>query len=269
MRPCLSLRSLAVPATLALIAATLTVSLASPLSASPSGSHPIRPGTTVTISGITCTAGAILHQGRTVYVAIPASCAALPTSLGKVQNGCRQSALAPTGTPAKIGGAKHRGVLKYASFTRMQGSGHQTADGCHFNDLALIKLDPRDRARVSGALAGTHAPTAVRPQPPASGGHLELGNDSATAGASHQGGWVLDVTTNATLRAADVGSPAVRAGKVFGMLTVLPVSMVPMLPVNAVGGSPARVYSLHKALHFLHRVKGFRHVDLLRAGDRP
>jgi hypothetical protein len=266
-------RVLIVAAAMSLIGAVAASSVpAGAATAARAPAHPIRPGTAVTMSGITCTAGAVLRQKATVYVAIPASCAGVAP--GTYQDGCSEPE-APTGTPARVVGARHRAILVYDSFTRMEKLGtaqvHTTAGHrlCHYNDLALVQLNKHDRARVAGAIDGMRAPTSVRQHGPASGRRMTIGRGAATAGASHQGGWVYDVTPSASLVATDVGSAGVVGGKELGMLTVLPAGTLSTLPFGTPVTSPAQVYNLHKALLFLRKAPGFHHVTLLAAGERP
>jgi hypothetical protein len=219
----------------------------------------------VTIADQTCTAGPLLHQRKALYIAVPASCGG--TSPGNVQNGC-SGANAPLNIPVKIQGARHRGLLVYDSFARMQSLGTSSSRACQDNDLALVRINRRDLGRVTAAINGGRAPNGVRAHAPASGRSMTLGSHAATTGASHQGGWEYDVSTTASLSAADVGSAGVVGGRVLGMLTVLPNDMLSQLPIGAGLAPPAEVYSLAKALKFLRKAPGFRHVSLLKAGQR-
>jgi hypothetical protein len=229
-----------------------------------SAGHPIRPGVSVRIADQTCTAGPLLHQRKTVYIAVPASCGG--TGPGVTQNGCVE-ANAPLNIPVKVQGARHRALLVYDSFARMQSIGTSSSRVCQDNDLALVRINPRDLGRVTAGINGGRAPSGVRAHPPASGRSMTLGSHPATVGAAHQGGWEYDVTTTASLSSSDVGSAGVVGGRVLGMLTVLPSNMVSQLPIVGVM-APAEVYSLAKALQFLRKAPGFHHVTLLKAGER-
>jgi hypothetical protein len=230
-----------------------------------SGARPVRPGTSVTIAGITCTAGPLLRQKRVVYLAVPASCGGLDP--GKSQNGCTESN-APVGIPVQVRGARHRSVLVYDSFARMQSIGTKGKRLCDFNDLALVRINRLDLGRVSAAIDGKHAPTGLLTRSPASGRSMTVGSHAATTGASHDGGWESDFMTTASLSATDVGSVAVVGARVFGMLTVLPGSMLSELPISTPVSPPAEVYSLAKALQFLKKAPGFHHVSLLKVGEK-
>jgi hypothetical protein len=249
------------PIALGLIGAVAAAPISTAFAAT---SHPIRPGVSVTIAGTRCTAGPVLRQKAKVYVAIPASCGGI--SPGKVQDGCTE-ANAPIGVPVQINGARHAGVLVYDSFARMQSLGTRSKRLCDDNDLALVQVDSRDRARVAPSIDGKHAPTGASRRALAQGRTLTLGSHAATAGASHQGGWEYDVNSTATLSATDVGSSALVGRKLLGMLTVVPGSMVPSLPISAAVSPTAKVYSFAKALQFLRKTPGFHHVSLVKIGE--
>jgi hypothetical protein len=217
----------------------------------------VHPGSAVTIGDVTCTAGVALRQGRVVYVAIPASCVG-PVP-GKPQDGCAQ-AEAPIGSPATIAGARHRGILVYDSFTRMENLGTTATNRCDFNDLALIRVNRADRHRVVGTVPGTRAPKSVSAHGPASGSSVTMGGSTATSEGSTAAGWAYQVRSTHYPSASDVGEPMEQSGRVMGMLVVLP-TLMPLRP-------DAEVANLHRALVLLRRTPGFRRVVVLRAGQR-
>jgi hypothetical protein len=244
---------------LPILAALVPLTAAFPAtSALATGAGSIHPGVSITFGGVTCSAGAILRQGRALFISIPAGCGGITP--GKVQDGC-VAPESPVGLPVTIGGAKHKGLLVYNSFSYMQLHGVKSPDRCYYDDLALVRINRLDHARVSGAIPGVSAPHSVARSAPISGAGLLLGSHSATAGASHHHGWELDVTPSVSLKSADVGTTAVQNGHLIGLLNALPSGMV------ATG--PAEVYSFSKELQQLHRDPAFRHVTLLRAGERP
>jgi hypothetical protein len=256
MRSARWLRLAVAPSLVALIGLGASAAAAAPESGSESGSHPIHPGVAVTFAGVTCQAGLALHQGATVYLAVPASCGG--PQPGQPQNGCTQ-AEAPTGLPVQVAGAKHRATLVYNSFSRMQLAGTTNRDSCDYNDLALIELNPADRHLVSGTIPGANAPHAVSAHGPASGSAVSLGGASTTAEASSHDGWVYNIRAIGPSKASEVGEPLVQSGRILGMLEVLPW-ILPLEP-------SAKVYNLHRALVALRRTNGFHHVVLLRAGQ--
>jgi hypothetical protein len=244
------------------MAAMVAVFAAAPPSAGAATSHQIRPGTVVTIAGVKCKVGLLLHKAKTVYVAVPASCGALPLDEGTAQDGC-QAASAPVGTPVKVAGAHHRSVLVYDSFTRMESLGTKSSDKCHYNDFALIRLNPKDAKHADGAIPGMDAPRRVSRRAPASGSSVSVGSSSATAGTPTHRGWVypLSGAGMASVTASDVGTPVVQGGRLLGMLTAIPQGIVMK--------SNAATYNLYRAIRLMHHTRGFQHVKLLRAGQHP
>lgn len=217
----------------------------------------IHPGVSISFGGVTCTAGPILRQRHAVFIAIPASCGGIDE--GKVQDGCVE-AETPIGSPVQIGGAHHRGLLVYNSFSHMQLHGVQSLTRCYYNDLALVKVDRRDVHLVSGRIPGQAAPNRVSRRSPSSGSSLRIGAMSGTAGATHHHGWELDVTITGTLSKAQVGTTATQGPRVVGMLTTIPQGVLPM--------GASGVYSFAKELKALRQVHGYHHVRLLAAGER-
>jgi hypothetical protein len=229
--------------------------------ATPAASTSIHPGGEVNFGDISCEIGAIMRQGPTVYLAIPASCGGI--DLGKTQDGCVEP-VTPLGIPVSIEGARFRGTTVYNSFTEMQKTGVRGMNRCFYNDLSLIRVDRRDRSRVTATIPGTAAPKVVPASLPKSGTALRLGSDSGTAGATHNSGWAAEVSSMAMLKTADAGAPVTVGNKLFGMLTVLPAGPIPMVPLIE---QPGQVYSLARAIKELRAVPRFRHIQLVRAGQ--
>ncbi|HWB67637.1 MAG TPA: hypothetical protein VG708_12505 [Mycobacteriales bacterium] len=248
--------AIAVAASLAATGATAASSAAS----RPAAHHhvaSIHPGVPVTLAGVTCEAGFLMHQGKVVYVAFPSSCAGIDT--GMVQDGCSEAS-APNGMPVTIGGARHRAILVYKSFAAMALHGTVNSHRCYYNDLALARLNHRDWHRASGAVPTHDGPSGVTTKAPAKGTPLTMllsALKMATAGQSHMGGWEQDVTTSASLTTENVGAPVLDPQhRLLGMVTALPSGVLIK--------TPAEVYSLHRALRQLHHVRAFRHIKLLR-----
>jgi hypothetical protein len=238
------------------VAGSLLPAFAGTAPASAAAAGGIHPGVTVTFGGVSCTSGPILRQGSSLYVAIPASCGGIDA--GKVQDGCVEPET-PVGVPVRIGGAKHRGLLVYNSFSWMQLHGVRNANRCYYDDLALVRVNKLDRSRVSGRIPGRPAPHRVAGSNPSSGSSVRIGSSTATAGASGHGGWELDVTLTGA-KPAQIGSAAVQGSQIVGMLTSVPQGLLP--------AGPSGVYSLHKELAQLRHVPGFRHITLLAAGAK-
>jgi hypothetical protein len=222
----------------------------------------IHPGGEVNFGGISCEVGAVLRQGQAVYLAVPASCGGI--DLGKVQNGCVEP-ITPIGVPAFIGGAKYRGTLVYDSFTEMQRTGVSNPNHCYYNDLALVRVNRRDRARVTATIPNTAGPRTAPMSMPSSGTALRLGTATGSAGPTHSAGWATNLSSMAMLKTADAGAPVTVGNKLYGMLTVLPAGPIPDVPLMQ---TPGQVYNLAKAIKLLRAVPKFRHIQLVRAGQQ-
>lgn len=233
----------------------------------------VRPGAAVTIAGVHCKVGLLLHRGTKVFAGIPASCTALPNDEGKHQDGC-SAATAPVGTPARISGARHQATLVYNSFTRMQQKTERDPHRCYYNDLALLKLKRSDAKRARGALAGLNSPKSVSRRAPASGSTLSSGSSTATAGSTTERGWLLTLSKSASFTASDVGTPFVQGGRLVGMLTQLPQGTLVTTPagisnlyraIQLMRKTPRMVYSHHHhRKHFIN----FQQLRLLKVGER-
>jgi hypothetical protein len=236
---------LAVSALVALLPAAVGL----PGSAAAAATGSIHPGVTVAFGGVTCTAGPVLRSGKTVYLAIPASCGGIDE--GKIQDGCVE-AESPVGSPVTIAGAKYRGILAYNSFSRMQLHGVHNPTRCYYNDLALVRINAKDRSRVSGHIAGVSSQKVSAPK---AGTAVRIGSSSATAGSKHHSGWELDVTLTGTVSKTQIGTAAVQGGQVVGMLNAIPQGLIPM--------GTSDVFSLSKELTAARRAPGLRHLELV------
>jgi hypothetical protein len=218
----------------------------------------IHPGVAVHYGDVTCTVGAVVRAKHRVFLAVPSSCGGI--DLGKAgQDGC-SSPQTPVGSPVSIQGARHRGRLVYSSYSQMQLRGDVSPNRCYYNDLALVKVDRRDRARVSGAIPGVGVPARVLSKLPANGTRLRVGGATATAGATHHNGWEVDVSSPAAMwKTADCGSPVTIGKKLVGMLLVLPKGPIPSVPLAQ---SAAQTYNLSRAIKYLRTTPHFHHAHV-------
>lgn len=237
--------------------------LAAAPSVSAAGSPTIRPGGEVNLGEVSCEIGAVMRQGHTVYLAIPASCGGIDA--GKVQPQACYGPTIPVGVPVSIGGAKHHGTLVYNSFSEMQHDGVTNPNRCHYNDLALVRVNRHDRHLVSATIPSSGAPRSIAARLPKSGTPLRFGSNSATAGATQAHGWVLMASTSAMLKTADTGAPVTVGKRLVGMLVVLPKGPIPNVPLFE---APAQIFNLARAIHLLHQVPKFRHVHVVHAGEK-
>jgi hypothetical protein len=220
----------------------------------------IHPGVAVNYGDVTCTVGAVLRAGHRVFLAVPASCGGI--ALGKAdQDGC-SSPQTPVGSPVSIQGAKHRGRLVYSSHSQMQLRGDVNPSRCYYNDLALVRVNRHDRARVSAAIPGVGVPSRVVAKLPSNGSALRVGATSAEAGATHRNGWELDLSSpTAMWKKADCGSPVTIGKRLVGMLLVLPKGPIPGAPVAQ---AAAQTYNLSRAIKYLRTTPHFHHAHVVR-----
>ena len=85
-------------------------------------------------------------------------------------DGCLAATL-PVGTPVEIDGASRPGTLAYSSWATMQAVGETDPDACAYNDLALVRVDPADHAKVNPSIPHWGGPTGLNTtaSPPATG----------------------------------------------------------------------------------------------------
>ncbi len=147
-------------AALALIALALLVFAPSAASAwAPAGQATIHPGVQTLTEGAQCTSNFVFTQGTDVYLGQAAHCSG--TGSATDTDGCTSASL-PVGTPVEIDGASRPGTLAYNSWITMQAKGETNADTCAYNDLALVKIDPADVAKVNPSVPGLRRPDGSR-----------------------------------------------------------------------------------------------------------
>jgi len=247
--------------TLAAIAA-LIVAAAAPSAASawaPAATAPIHPGVQTITGGGQCTSNFIYQDGGGVYIGQAAHCSG--TGGNTETNGCDSGTL-PVGTPVEIDGASRPGTMVYNSWATMQAGGETNPDVCQYNDLALVKIDPADVAKVNPSVPGFGGPTALAGSAPGSGETVyTYGNSSLRGGVTalspkqgtvvgNQGnGWSTDVYTVTPGIPGDSGSGFMNsAGQAFGVLST--VQIAPLAGSNGVGTLPLELAYLHSHSSF-------------------
>jgi hypothetical protein len=105
-----------------------------------------------------CTANFVYFQGAEVYIGQAAHCAG--TGSSDQTDGCTSNSL-PLGTKVDVDGATKPGVLVYSSWLTMHAVHEQNPDVCAYNDFALVRIDPADRARVNPTIPFWGGPTGV------------------------------------------------------------------------------------------------------------
>src|SRR4051795_2631342 len=178
-------------------AAALMAAALVPAAASAAGE--IHPGVMTFTEGAQCTANFVFSDGTNTYLGQAAHCAGLGAATDT--NGCDSSSL-PLGTAVDIDGVA-TGTIVYSSWLTMQGNGESDPDTCAYNDLALIKLNTADVAKVNPTIPKWGGPTGVGPAV-ASGNVYSYGNSSLRFGISQlspktgvsvgsaAGGWTTD-----------------------------------------------------------------------------
>jgi len=251
----------------ALLVATVPPSVASAWA--PAGQAAVHPGVQVFTAGAQCTSNFVFEEGADVYLGQAAHCSG--TGGQTETDGCTSGSL-PLGTPVEVTGANRPGTLAYNSWLTMQAQGETDPDACAYNDLALIKLDPTDVARVNPSVPGFGGPTGVG----AAGGNgstvYSYGNSELRGGItklspkqgvivqSEGDGWSHLVVTLTPGVPGDSGSGFMNAsGGAIGVLSTL--QLAPLAGTNGVG-------DLGKELAYLRSHTGFTGMTLV-AGTQP
>lgn len=124
----------------------------------PAATATIRPGAVMVTDGAQCTANFVFTRGTDVFLGYAAHCAG--TGGATDTNGCDTGSL-PLGTKVGIAGASRPGVLVYSSWLAMKKVGERNADACEYNDLGLVRIDPRDVGRVNPSMPYWGGPTGL------------------------------------------------------------------------------------------------------------
>ena len=234
-------RTTLIPLLAALIALAPSPSMASAWA--PIGQATVHPGVQVFTEGAQCTSNFVFQEGAEVFLGQAAHCSG--TGGQTETDGCTSPSL-PLGTPVKVSGASQPGTLVYNSWLTMQGNGESDPNTCAFNDLALIKLDPADVAKVNPSVPGFGGPTGVGSAGATGSTVYSYGNSELRAGVTKlspkQGfllqdegaGWSHVVVTLTPGIPGDSGSGFMNAsGGAIGVLSTL--QLAPLPATNGVG----------------------------------
>ncbi|MEN3314090.1 MAG: hypothetical protein V7605_324 [Acidimicrobiaceae bacterium] len=220
----------------------------------PAATAAIHPGVQTLTAGRQCTANFVFTDATDVYVGQAAHCAGTGDSTDT--DGCGSASL-PLGTAVEVTGASHPGVLAYSSWVTMQDRHETDPTICAFNDLALVRLDPADRADVNPSVPHWGGPVDLAPGDSATGSLVySSGNSKLRFGLpllmpklgfslGDQGdGWSHQVLTLTPGIPGDSGSAVLDAqGRALGVLSTLEI--LPLPGVNGVG-------DLRHELDYLH-----------------
>jgi hypothetical protein len=226
-------------------AATVAVLALVPSAASawaPASSATVHPGVQVFTDGAQCTANFVFTSGGTTYLGQAAHCSGTGSSTDT--DGCTSASL-PIGTPVDVTGASRPGTLAYNSWITMQANGESDAETCAYNDLALIRLDPADVAKVNPSIPKWGGPTGVGTAA-ALDDVYSYGNSELRQGITQlspkrgkvvqvsDGGWSYSLYTLTPGIPGDSGSAFLNAdGAALGILSTVAIAPLPLS--NGVG----------------------------------
>jgi len=219
----------------------------------------IHPGVTVQVGNSpVCRAGFILTDGTHAFIAIPASC----SGTGPADNSKCDVGQDPLGTPATIGGAKHKGTLVYSSIVQMvlRGQTHKV-NRCSFNDLSLVRIDRRDVSRTNPSVPVLGGPTGVSKDQPAAPDQLSVylaTASNAQAINTGGGGWSHAMMVDAPVMGSDLGGPVLTSdGKGLGMVSGVPTA-----------NGRTLVNDLYREVRYLNSAKKFADVHLAKGTQK-
>ena len=219
----------------------------------PADTATIHPGVQTFTGGGQCTANFIYTDASSTYIGYAAHCAG--TGEATDTNGCDAGSL-PLGTRVdfveggsllaegtRVGG----GTLVYSSWLAMQRRGETDENACAYNDLALVKVDAADAAKVNPSIPFWGGPVALNTTGTAAGDTVySFGNSSLRGGVEvlspKQGtslgtdpsGWTHPVYTVTPGVPGDSGSAFLDAdGNAVGTLSTL--ALAPLAGSNGVG----------------------------------
>jgi hypothetical protein len=208
----------------------------------PAATATVHPGVQVFTDGAQCTANFVFTSGGATYLGQAAHCSG--TGGSTETNGCDSASL-PVGTPVEVTGASKPGVLAYNSWVSMQAGGVTDEETCQYNDLALIKLDPSDVAKVNPSIPKWGGPTGVGTAA-ALDDIYSYGNSSLRQGITllspkrgkvvevSAGGWSYSLYTLTPGIPGDSGSAFLNAdGQALGVLSTVAIAPLPLS--NGVG----------------------------------
>jgi hypothetical protein len=225
----------------------------------PAATAAIHPGVQTMTDGAQCTANFVFRDATYVYIGQAAHCSG--TGGNTETNGCTSASL-PIGTPVTVAGASKPGVMVYNSWLTMHAHHEADANTCAYNDLALVRLNTADVAKVNPSIPFWGGPTALD----TSGTSLKetvysYGNSELRLGVTKLSpkrgvslgdggnGWTHTVYTASPGIPGDSGSAFLDAnGRALGILST--VALAPLAGSNGVG-------DLAKELAYLHTHTSF------------
>ncbi len=236
------MRRLALALSIAGALAVPAVANAAP-SWAPASTAPVHPGVQTFTDGAQCTANFVYYDASNVYIGQAAHCSGTGSSTDT--NGCSSASL-PLGTPVQVTGASKPGTMVYNSWLAMKAAGEKDANTCQYNDLALVKLDPADAAKVNPSIPFWGGPTKLGATTAAGDTVYSYGNSELRGGITQlspkygkslgddSGGWNHTVYTVTPGIPGDSGSAFLsKDGAALGILST--VAIAPLPASNGVG----------------------------------
>jgi hypothetical protein len=209
----------------------------------PASTTTVHPGVQTFTEGAQCTSNFVFQEGSTVLLGQAAHCSG--TGGQTETDGCTSGSL-PVGTPVEVSGAAKPGHLAYNSWLTTQATGESDPNTCAFNDLALIRLDAGDVAKVNPSVPGFGGPTGVGSVGELGSTVYSYGNSELRAGITklspkqgivvqnEGGGWSHIVSTLTPGVPGDSGSGFMNeSGQAIGVLSTLQI--LPLAGTNGVG----------------------------------
>jgi hypothetical protein len=248
----------------------------------PAATAKIHPGTMMYTDGAQCTANFVYTDtAGSVYVGYAAHCAG--TGGATDTDGCEAGSL-PLGTRVTFseggsllseGTAVGKGTLVYSSWLTMHQLGTTDANTCAYNDLALVRVDAADVAKVNPSVPFWGGPTGIDTDGTATGDRVwTYGNSSLRFGITQlsphtgislgddpaDGGWSHPLYTVTPGVPGDSGSAFLSAdGLAIGTLSTL--GLAPLPASNNIG-------DLAKELAFAQAHSGISGLQLVN-GTEP
>jgi hypothetical protein len=236
----------------------------------PAATAAVHPGVQTFTAGAQCTANFVFTDGTNVYIGQAAHCSG--TGGSTATNGCTSGSL-PLGTEVDVTGASKPGTLVYNSWLTMQSLGETDANTCQYNDLALVRLDAADVAKVNPSIPHWGGPVGVNRTGTALGdtvysygnselrlGLTQLSPKTGVSLGDDAAGWTHTVYTVTPGIPGDSGSAFLDAsGNALGVLST--VALAPLAGSNGVG-------DIAHELDYLHAHTSFTNVQLV-PGTEP
>ena len=250
----------------------------------PATTAKIHPGTMMYTDGAQCTANFVFTDSAgATYVGYAAHCAGLGEATDT--DGCLADSL-PLGTRVTFneggslvseGTQVGAGTLVYSSWLTMHQLGTTDANACAYNDLALVKVDAADVAKVNPSIPFWGGPTGIDTDGTATGDRVwTYGNSSLRFGVGQlsphtgislgddaaDGGWSHPLYTVTPGVPGDSGSAFVsEGGLAIGTLSTL--GLAPLPASNNIGdlGKELAFAQAHSGIGGLQLVNGTEPFD--------